>query len=113
MPWRMAASRSGFAVRVEAMVLEDRGTTGGEGARLGAIEGWLAGNSLETSMDMLDMGALVVEGEIVEVAEARVLVTVRVGNIVLKVEEEVSEGFSRLEVKLANVKRGAGHTSSA
>jgi len=34
----------------------DRGITGGEGTQLGATEGWLAGDSLETSIDMLDMG---------------------------------------------------------
>ena len=46
-------------------------------------------------------------------AEAGVLVAMGVGDIVLKVEEEVSEGFSRYEVKLTNVKQGTGHTSSA
>jgi len=56
MPWSMAASRLGFAARVEVMVLGDRGITGGEGTQLGAVEGWLAGNSLETLMDMSDMG---------------------------------------------------------
>jgi len=52
------------------------------------------------------------EGAVVVAAEARVLVTVGVRDVVLKAEEEVSEGFSRLEVKLVNVKQGAGHTSS-
>jgi len=55
-------------------------------------------------------GALVVEGAIVEVAEAGVLITVGVGDVVLKAKEEMSEGFSRCEVKLVNVKQGAGHT---
>jgi hypothetical protein len=37
-------------------------------------------------------GVLVMKGAVVVVAEAGVLVTMRVGDIVLKVEEEVSEG---------------------
>ena len=46
-----------------------------------------------------------------EVAEAGVLIAVGVRDVVLKLKKEVSEGFSRYEVKLANVKQGAGHTS--
>ena len=53
------------------------------------------------------------EGAVVVAAEAGVLVAVGVRDIVLKAEEEVSEGLSRLEVKLANMKRGAGHTPFA
>ena len=56
MPLSMAASRSGFAARVEARVLGERGTTGGKGERLGAAGEWFASNSLETLMDMLDIG---------------------------------------------------------
>ena len=56
MPRSMAASRLGFAARVEATVLGERGITGGEGMWLGAAEAQLAGDSLETSMDMSDMG---------------------------------------------------------
>jgi len=48
----------------------------------------------------------------VEVAEAGVLITVGVGDIVLKAKEEVSERFSRYKVELVNVKQGAGHTFS-
>ena len=57
--------------------------------------------------------ALVVKGAVVKAAEAGVLDAVGVGDIVLKMEEEVSEGFSRYEVKLTNAKRGAGHTPFA
>jgi len=53
-----------------------------------------------------------VEGAVVEVVEAGVSIAVGVRDIVLKVEEEVSEGFSRYEVELVNVKWGAGHTFS-
>jgi len=56
MPQSMAALRSGLAARAEVTVLGERGTTGGKGVRLGASEVWLAGDSLETSMDMLDIG---------------------------------------------------------
>jgi len=54
--------------------------------------------------------ALVVEGAVVEVAEAGVLIAVGVRDIVLKAKEEVSKGLSRYEVKLANAKWGARHT---
>ena len=56
MPLSMAALRSGFAVRVEVTVLGERGTTRGDGERLGTTGERLAGNSLETSMDMSDIG---------------------------------------------------------
>jgi len=56
MPWSMAVLRLGFAARVEVRVLGKRGITGGEGMWLGAAEAQLAGDSLETSMDMSDMG---------------------------------------------------------
>ena len=58
-------------------------------------------------------GALVVEGAVVVVAEAGVLVTVGVRDVVLKAKEEMSEGFSGLEVELANAKWDTGHASSA
>ena len=45
-------------------------------------------------------------------AETRILIAMGVGDLVLKVEEEVSEGFSRFEVERVNAKQGAGHTSS-
>jgi len=51
--------------------------------------------------------ALVVEGAVVEVAEAGMLVTVVVGDVVLKAKEEMPEELSGFEVKLANVKWGA------
>jgi len=57
-------------------------------------------------------GALVVKGAVVVVAETGVLVAVGVRDIVLKVEEEMSEGLSWLEVELANVEQGARHTFS-
>ena len=44
------------------------------------------------------------EGAVVEAAEARMLVAVVVRDIVLKAKEEMSEGFSRFEVKLVNAK---------
>ena len=53
--------------------------------------------------------ALVVEGAVREAAEAEVLVAVVVGDVVLKAKEEMPEGFSRLEVELANAKWGTGH----
>jgi len=37
-------------------VLGERGITGGDRVRPGASEVWLAGDSLETSMDMSDIG---------------------------------------------------------
>jgi len=57
--------------------------------------------------------ALVVEGAVVKMAEAGVLIAIGVRDVVLKAEEEVSERFSGYKVKLANAKQGAGHTSSA
>ena len=56
MPWSMAALRLGLAARAEAMVLGERGITRGKGVRPGASEVQLAGDSLETLMDMLDIG---------------------------------------------------------
>ena len=55
MPQSMAASRLGFAARVEVMVLGEKGITGGEEVQPGASEVWLAGDSLETLMNMLDI----------------------------------------------------------
>ena len=48
-----------------------------------------------------------------EAAEAGVLIAVGVRDVVLKLKKEVSKGFSRYEVELANAERGAGHTSFA
>ena len=53
------------------------------------------------------------EGAVGKTAEAGVLVAVVVGDVVLKAKEEMPEGFSRLEVKLANAKWGTGHTFPA
>jgi hypothetical protein len=57
--------------------------------------------------------ALVVKGAVVEVAEARMLVAVVVGDIVLKAKEEMPEGLSGFEVELANARWGTGHAFPA
>jgi len=54
-----------------------------------------------------------VEGAVVVAAEAGVLVTVGVRDVVLKVKEEMPEGFSGFEVELVNAKWGTGHTPLA
>jgi len=94
-------------------VLGERGITGDEGVQLEAAEVTACWQFIGDINGYVRHGALVVEGAVVVVAEAGVLVTVGVRDVVLKAKEEMSEGFSGLEVELANAKWDTGHASSA